>query len=128
MQMSRAVSLGETIGRLYGRDWLRVGDQELERALLELFDPEVVLVPEPGAPPDVKFVGIPEIARLLASARHEWKGCRYLVDEVSESPGGRVVVTGRLVADLRHSGSRVSLRFAHRWSTRGGRVVKVEAL
>jgi ketosteroid isomerase-like protein len=120
--------MGETIRSLYGCDWLGVDQAKLEQALLEFFDPNVVLVSEPAAEQVARYVGIGEIVRLLTDARREWAGCHYLVEEVTEAPGGQVLVSGRLVADLRQSGSRVSLRFAHRWTTRDQRVVKLEAL
>ena len=121
-------SVAETIRGAYVRDWLGVGDAALEGALLELLDPDVVFLPEPNSSsPTTPHVGVGEVARLFRQARDDWSSCRYLLDHVQEPASGEVLVSGWVIADSRPSGARVSFPFAHVWSARGERVVRVAA-
>jgi ketosteroid isomerase-like protein len=118
----------ETIRCAYRRDWLAMHHRDVESALIEVLDPNVVFTPErvPGTRP-VSYIGIAEILRLLNGARGDWDSCRYILDEVSELSAGHVLVSGRVVADVARSKARTSYCFTHVWSAQRGRITSVEA-
>ena len=127
LMMGRPTSIGATMMCVYSQEWLALDRLMLEDALLEFLDPQIVFVAESGGDDTVECVGVAEIAHRLKAAREEWKTCYFLVGEIREE-GNQVLVAGRLVADLRDSGSRVSHPFAHVWSLGGeGRFVRVTA-
>jgi ketosteroid isomerase-like protein len=123
----RTEAKDEVIGTLYGQDWLAMPEEALERALVELLDPDVVFVgeSEAGAPPS-RHVGIAEALRLFGAARGDWARYRYIVEGTDEQDG-EVLVSGRVVAEIRESGDRASFRFAHLWTIRDERAIKVVA-
>ena len=117
----------QTIGALYGRDWLETPQESLEHAFHELVDADVVFVPEPGVDPQpAAYAGLAAVMQLLTAAREQWRSCRYVAEQV-EQRAGDVLVSGRVVAELRDSGSRASFPFAHVWTTRVGRAVRIAA-
>lgn len=125
--MGRPSSIGATMMCVYSQDWLSIDDLLLGEALLEFVDPRISFVADSGGGDRVECVGITEIAARLSAARDEWRTCYFLVEGVEEQ-GDQVLVYGRLVAELRESGSRVSHLFAHIWSIgEDGRFVRVVA-
>ncbi len=123
----RTEAKDEVLGTLYGQDWPAVPEEALERALVELLDPDVVFVPESeaGRPPS-RHVGIDEALRLFGAARGDWAHYRYIVEGIDQQDDD-VLVSGRVVAEIRESGARASFRFAHLWTTKDERAVKVVA-
>ena len=123
----RTEAKDEVIGTLYGQDWLAMPEEALERALADLLDPDIVFVAEPeaGAPPS-RHVGIAEALRLFGAARGDWARYRYIVERIDQQDD-EVLVSGRVVAEVRESGARASFRFAHLWTIRNERAVKVVA-
>ena len=124
--MGPPTSIGATMMCVYSQDWLSIDNPLLEEALGEFLDPEVIFVAQSGGTDTVECVGVHELARRLRAAREEWKACYFLIEEITEE-ASEVLVTGRLVADLRESGSRVSHPFAHVWSHDEGRFFRVVA-
>jgi ketosteroid isomerase-like protein len=96
-------------------------------AFLELLDPAIVYIAEAGQPSSVAYRGMAEIRRLLEAGGREWQCCRYRLEEAREVSGDRVLATGRVIARTRSSASRVNLAFAHVWTVRGGRAIRLEA-
>lgn len=122
--MSGRQRLIAKIRAFYGRDWLVDEESEVSSALRELFSPDVVVVPEPELGP--AYTGIDELRRLLIGGRREWKSCRYLLEQVEGLNDSGLLVAGRIVADLRVSGARVSFPFAQIWRIRQGLVERLE--
>lgn len=117
----------DTIGALYGRDWLEMPEEGLARALAELLDPDFTLVPDAeGGVASAPRAGLDSALRLFSAAREDWVSCRYVADAIDEH-GDEVLVSGRLVAEPRGSGPRASFSFAHAWTIRAGRVVRIAA-
>ena len=123
----RTEANAETIGALYGLDWLAVPEETLEGALVELLDPDVIFIGEPqGGHPPAPQIGIDALLEAFTAARAEWASCRYLVDAIDDE-GGDILVSGRVVAEARDSDARACFRFAHVWTTQADRAVKVVA-
>jgi ketosteroid isomerase-like protein len=117
----------DAIGALYDQDWLAVPDESLRCALAELFDPAAVFVAEAEADRESPSpAGIDAAMRLFEAARRDWASMRHLVERV-ERRGPEVVVTGRVLAEARESGSRAWFEFGHVWTLENGRVAKVVA-
>ena len=123
----RTEAKAEAIGALYDQDWSAVPDESLRCALAELFDREAVFVaePEPDRDPP-RPAGFEAAMRLFATARRDWASVRHLVERV-DARGDQVLVSGRVLAEARESGSRAWFEFAHVWTLASGRVVKVVA-
>ncbi len=119
--------MAEKIRALYARDWADAPDRALEQTLAELLDPQVVYIPEPvtSQSPGQHF-GIDDVVRLLVDAPTDWALCRYVVNDLEEH-GARTLVCGWVVAVARGSEVRTSFRFAHVWTSRQGRVVRIAA-
>lgn len=123
----RTEAKAEAIGALYDQDWLAVPDESLRCALAELFDPEAVFVAEPEPNRDApRPAGLDAAMRLFEAARRDWASLRHLVERF-DSAGDRVLVSGRVLAEARGSGSRAWFEFAHVWTLEQGRVTKVVA-
>ncbi len=115
-----------TLGVLYGRDWLETPQESLEHAFSTLVDPDVAFVGEPEADGSGRAeVGLATTLRLLAAAREHWRSCRYVAERIDEHAGD-LIVSGRVVAELR-SGSRASFPFAHVWTLRDRRAIRIAA-
>ena len=115
----------EKIEFAYETDWLGTAEPQAEDALRDLFDPHVTFVPEQGSGPAI--VGIGELIRLLAAGREDCESCWYLVEDVEPVGESGAIVSGRVVADLRRSHSRVSFPFVHAWHADGDRFDRIEA-
>ena len=123
----RTEANAETIGALYGLDWLAAPEETLEVALVELLNPDVIFVGEPqaGRAPTPQ-IGIDAVLGAFTAARLEWTSCRYLVDAIDDEDG-EILVSGWVTAQARDSGARACFRFAHVWTTHAESVVKVVA-
>lgn len=124
--MGRPTSIGAAMICVYSQEWLSIENPLLEDALLEFLDPQIAFVAQSGGEDTVECRGVSEIAQRLRAAREEWRTCHFLVEEINEETD-RVLVTGRLVAELLHSGSRVSHPFAHVWWRDEERFVRLVA-
>ena len=123
----RTEAKAEAIGALYDQDWLAVPDESLRCALADLFDPAAVFVAESEADGESPSpAGLDAAMRLFEAARRDWASMRHLVERV-DSFGPEVVVSGRVLAEARESGSRAWFQFAHVWTLENGRVAKVVA-
>ena len=117
----------EVIRRLYGFDWIGIGSrergfQELERLMDQGFQARVS--PELG---DRELQGIQGMNNFIDALEEDFEEFRYVGDSFAETPDGRVVVSGRILARGRTSKMPLASEFGHLWSLKDGRVLRVEA-
>jgi hypothetical protein len=111
----------ETVRRSY--EALNEGDVgEALRAL----DPDAVWRDSPELPGGGEFRGLEALGRFLQDFLAEWRDFRQEIEGV-EVAGERVAVVIHLSAVGRSSGIAVDTRYAHVWTMREGRGVRVDA-
>lgn len=111
----------ETVRRSY--EALNRGDVQ---AALEALDPEAVWRDSPELPGGGEFRGRQSLQRFLQDFLAEWRDFRQEIEETVVA-GDRLGLIIRLTAVGRSSGIGVDTRYAHIWTMRGGRGVRVDA-
>jgi uncharacterized protein len=102
---------------------LNRGDVE---AALEALDPDAVWRDSPELPGSGEFRGRGALRRFLEDFLAEWRDFHQEIEETVVA-GERVGLVIRLTAIGRSSGIGVDTRYAHVWTMRGGRGVRVDA-
>ena len=111
----------ETVRRSY--EALNRGDVQ---SALEALDPEAVWRDSPELPGGGEFRGRPSLERFLEDFLAEWRDFHQEIEETVVA-GDRLGLIIRLTAVGRSSGIGVDTRYAHVWTMRGGRGVRVDA-
>jgi ketosteroid isomerase-like protein len=111
----------ETVRRSY--DALNEGDVD---AALEALDPDAVWRDSPELPGGGEFRGLEALGRFLGDFLAEWRDFHQEIEDAVLA-GDRVAVVIHLSAVGRSSGIAVDTRYAHVWTMRDGRGVRVDA-
>ena len=111
----------ETVRRSY--DALNEGDVD---AALEALDPDAVWRDSPELPGGGEFRGLEALGRFLGDFLAEWRDFHQEIEDAVPA-GDRVAVVIHLSAVGRSSGIAVDTRYAHVWTMRDGRGVRVDA-
>ena len=111
----------ETVRRSY--DALNEGDVD---AALEALDPDAVWRDSPELPGGGEFRGLEALERFLGDFLAEWRDFHQEIEDAVLA-GDRVAVVIHLSAVGRSSGIAVDTRYAHVWTMRDGRGVRVDA-
>ena len=102
---------------------LNRGDVE---SALEALDPEAVWRDSAELPGGGEFRGRRSLQRFLQDFLAEWRDFHQEIEQTVAS-GDRLALTIRLTAVGRSSGIAVDTRYAHVWTMRDGRGVRVDA-
>jgi ketosteroid isomerase-like protein len=111
----------ETVRASY--EALNRGDVE---AALEALDREAVWRDSPELPGGGEFRGLESLRRFLQDFLAEWRHFHQEIEDTAVA-GDRLALTIHLTAVGRSSGIGVDTRYAHVWTMRDGRGVRVEA-
>ena len=111
----------ETVRRSY--EALNEGDVE---AALEALDSDAVWRDSPELPGGGEFRGLEALGRFLGDFLAEWRDFHQEIEDVAVA-GDRVALVIRLSALGRSSGIAVDTRYAHVWTMREGRGIRVDA-
>jgi uncharacterized protein len=95
-------------------------------AALDVLAPEVEWHESGALPEHDVYRGREEVGRLLREFLAPWDDFRQEVEEV-RAAGDRVALFLHLIAEGRTSGARVDARYAHVWTMRQGKAVRVDA-
>jgi ketosteroid isomerase-like protein len=95
-------------------------------AALDVLAPEVEWHESRALPERDTYRGREEVGTLLRDFLEPWEDFRQEVEEV-RAVGDRVALFLHLVAEGRTSGARVDARYAHVWTMRDGKAVRVDA-
>jgi ketosteroid isomerase-like protein len=96
------------------------------QSALEALDPEAVWRDSPELPGGGEFRGRESLERFLEDFLAEWRDFHQQIEETLVA-GERLGLVIRLTAVGRSSGIGVDTRYAHVWTMRGGRGVRVDA-
>jgi ketosteroid isomerase-like protein len=96
------------------------------QSALEALDPEAVWRDSPELPGGGEFRGRESLERFLEDFLAEWRNFHQQIEKTVVA-GERVGLVIRLTAVGRSSGIGVDTRYAHVWTMRGGRGVRVDA-
>jgi uncharacterized protein len=111
----------ETVRRSY--DALNEGDVD---AALEALDRDAVWRDSPELPGGGEFRGLEALGRFLGDFLAEWRDFHQEIEDAVLA-GDRVAVVIHLSAVGRSSGIAVDTRYAHVWTMRDSRGVRVDA-
>jgi uncharacterized protein len=111
----------ETVRRSY--EALNEGDVE---AALEALDSDAVWRDSPELPGGGEFRGLEALGRFLGDFLAEWRDFHQEIEDVVGA-GDRVALVIHLSAVGRSSGIAVDTRYAHVWTMREGRGIRVDA-
>jgi ketosteroid isomerase-like protein len=111
----------ETVRRSY--EELNRGDVD---AALEALDADAVWRDSAELPGGGEFRGLEALGRFLGDFLAEWRDFHQEIEDVTVA-GDRVALVIHLTAVGRSSGIAVDTRYAHVWTMRGGRGVRVDA-
>jgi ketosteroid isomerase-like protein len=95
-------------------------------ATLEALDPDAVWRDSPELPGGGEFRGREALRRFLEDFLAEWRDFHQEIEDTRVA-GDRVALVIRLGAVGRSSGIAVDTRYAHVWTMRGGRGIRVDA-
>ncbi len=111
----------EAVRRSY--EALNRGDVE---ATLDVLEPDAVWRDSPELPGGGEFRGREALRRFLKDFLAEWREFRQEIERTVVA-GDRLALVIHLSAVGRSSGIGVDTRYAHVWTMRGGRGVRVDA-
>lgn len=106
----------DLVRRIYGFDWVAVGSRRAGFSeLADVVTPDFSsrLSPELG---ERVVEGVSSLQQFTQALEEDFSEFRYDADEFVESPGGRVVVCGRIHAQGRSSRMPLSGEFGHVWT------------
>jgi ketosteroid isomerase-like protein len=95
------------------------------RATLEVADPLVLFVLNPGFPEAGAYLGIERFVEYTRGFLEPWTHITIEVEDLTDAPG-TVVATVRQRAVGRQSGAPSELRYFQVWSFRGNKVIRLE--
>jgi ketosteroid isomerase-like protein len=95
-------------------------------ATLEVLEPDAVWRDSPELPGGGEFRGREDLRRFLEDFLAEWREFRQEIER-TVAAGDRLAVVIRLRAVGRSSGIGIDTRYAHVWTMRGRRGVRVDA-
>jgi ketosteroid isomerase-like protein len=122
-----AERFADTLRGVYGFNWAAVGDRGRGLAAAgNVMAPDVQarVSPEVG---DRTLHGLEGFAVFVEGLEEDFSEFRYQAEEFEEVSPEQVLVTGRIQARGRRSNMPLTAPFAHVWTMRDGRAVRVEA-
>jgi ketosteroid isomerase-like protein len=117
----------DLIRGVYGFNWAAVDDRARGLAAAgEVMGPEVQarISPEVG---DRTLQGLEGFAVFVEGLEEDFSEFRYEAEGVDEISSEQLLVTGRIRARGRRSNVPLTAPFAHVWTVRDGKAVRVEA-
>jgi ketosteroid isomerase-like protein len=93
----------------------------------DVLAPDAVLVMRPGLPDVGTYEGLEGFAAYMRGFLEPWTHITITAEEIIEAGDGRVVVTVNQRGVGSVSGIATELHYAHLWSFRDGKAVRLEA-
>jgi uncharacterized protein len=95
------------------------------RASLDVFDPLVLFVQNPGFPESGTYLGLERLAEYTRGFLEPWTHITIEAEEITDA-GDTIVATVCQRGVGSESGARTEFRYFQVWSFRGGKVIRFE--
>ncbi len=95
------------------------------RASLDVFDPHVLFVQNPGLPESGTYLGLKRLAEYTRGFLEPWTHITIEAEEITDA-GDTVVAAVYQRGVGIESGARTEFRYFQVWSFRGGKVIRFE--
>ena len=95
------------------------------RASLDVFDPHVLFVQDPGLPESGTYLGLKRLAEYTRGFLEPWTHITIEAEEITDAGDTVVAAVCQRGVGI-ESGARTEFRYFQVWSFRGGKVIRFE--